>query len=179
MRQLLGLLFRPHSPEEISALDIPGDQNRPGRINNLHQLWQLGRNAPHTSSIGRLFDAVAALFRGDRHPGLRGRSGTLAGGSRLAAGPDEQPFPRLDLSQSAEGPLHVQWATHPYPCQRAAPRHRHCQPRPPVLSAHQQSGRCLPSASPAIRWRSGAASFQNRVLMDQLVPALKPPAGRY
>ncbi|TNI69272.1 Kae1-like domain-containing protein, partial [Aeromonas veronii] len=55
VRQLLGLLFESHSPEQISALDIPLIKQLPlKRISNLHQLWHLGRNAPYTSSIGRL-----------------------------------------------------------------------------------------------------------------------------
>ena len=63
VRQLLGLLFESYGVEQIRALDIPAIKQLPlKRISNLHQLWQLGRNAPHTSSIGRLFDAVAALM---------------------------------------------------------------------------------------------------------------------
>ncbi len=88
VRQLLGLLFESHTPEEISALDIPLINNQSlERISNLHQLWRLGRNAPYTSSIGRLFDAVAALLGVIDTPRLRGRSGAIAGGGCLAASP--------------------------------------------------------------------------------------------
>ncbi len=112
VRQLLGLLFESHSPEEISALDIPLINNQSlERISNLHQLWRLGRNAPYTSSIGRLFDSVAALLEVIDTPDYEGEAGLLleAAASRLA--PDEQPFPlAFDLSQSAEGPLQIEWA---------------------------------------------------------------------
>ncbi len=88
VRQLLGLLFESHSPEQISALDIPAIKQLPAeRIRNLHQLSQLGRNAPpyqfHRSAVRRGGGALG----GDRYPGLRGRSGAIAGGGCLAAGP--------------------------------------------------------------------------------------------
>ncbi len=77
VRQLLGLLFESYDVAEISALDIPAIKQLPAeRIRNLHQLWRLGRNAPCTSSIGRLFDAVAALLGVIDTPDYEGKRGS-------------------------------------------------------------------------------------------------------
>ncbi len=88
VRQLLGLLFESHSPKEISALDIPLIKQLPAeRISNLHQLWQLGRNAPPYQLRRSAVRCGGGALGSDRHPRLRGRSGAIAGGDCLAAGP--------------------------------------------------------------------------------------------
>ncbi|MCE9942758.1 carbamoyltransferase HypF [Aeromonas rivipollensis] len=180
VRQLLGLLFESHSPEEISALDIPAIKQLPAeRINNLHQLWQLGRNAPCTSSIGRLFDAVAALLGVIDTPDYEGEAGLLLEAAALQLSPDEQPFPlAFGLSQSAEGPLQIEWAE----LLRILVGER----RKGISTASLAAGfiRAISNLVVALAERFpgypvalGGGVFQNRVLMDQLVPALEA-AGR-
>lgn len=180
VRQLLGLLFESHSPEEIGALDIPAIKHLPvERISNLHQLWHLGRNAPFTSSIGRLFDAVAALLGVIDTPDYEGEAGLLLEAAALRLAPDELPFPlAFGLAQSAERPLKIEWAE-----------------LLNTLVSERRKGTAIASLAagficaisdlvialaerfPGYPVALGGGVFQNRVLMDQLVPGLEA-AGR-
>ncbi len=180
VRQLLGLLFESHTPEAISALDIPLISKLPHeRISNLHQLWQLGRNAPYTSSIGRLFDAVAALLGVIDTPDYEGEAGLLLEAAALQLAPDEQPFPlAFDLSQSTGEPLQIQWAELINTLIN--------EQRKGTATARLAAGfiRAISNLVVALAERFpgypvalGGGVFQNRVLMDQLVPALEG-AGR-
>ncbi|MDM5075745.1 carbamoyltransferase HypF [Aeromonas media] len=180
VRQLLGLLFESYGVEAIRALDIPAIKQLPaGRISNLHQLWQLGRNAPHTSSLGRLFDAVAALLGVIDTPDYEGEAGLLLEASALQLLPDEQPFPlTFGLSKSAQGPLQIEWAK--------LLRTLINEQRKSTSTASLAAGFiravsalviALAERFPGYPVALGGGVFQNRVLMDQLVPALKV-AGR-
>ncbi|XOB63448.1 carbamoyltransferase HypF [Campylobacterota bacterium DY0563] len=61
-RVALSLLFYSFTLDEILLLDIPTvkafSQNE---IKLMHTIWQKGLNAPLTSSVGRLFDAIASF----------------------------------------------------------------------------------------------------------------------
>lgn len=180
VRQLLGLLFETYGVEQIRALDIPLVSKLPiERIRNLHQLWHLGRNAPHTSSIGRLFDAVAALLGVIDTPDYEGEAGLLLEATALQLLPDETPFPlTFGLSKSAEGPLQIEWAE----LLNTLINERRKSTSTASLAAgfiHAVSAlvialaECFPGYPVAL----GGGVFQNRVLMDQLVPGLEA-AGR-
>ncbi|HDN9020494.1 TPA: carbamoyltransferase HypF [Aeromonas salmonicida] len=180
VRQLLGLLFESHSSEEISALDIPLiSKLPPERISNLHQLWQLGRNAPYTSSIGRLFDAVAALLGVIDTPDYEGEAGLLLEAAALQLAPDEAPFPlAFGLIQSAEGPLQIEWAE----LINTLINEQRKGTSTASLAAGFIRAICtlvvaLAERFPGYPVALGGGVFQNRVLMDQLVPALEA-AGR-
>ncbi len=176
VRQLLGLLFESYDVEQISALDIPLFNKLPlERISNLYQLWHLGRNAPYTSSIGRLFDAVAALLGVIDTPDYEGEAGLLLEAAALQLLPDETPFPlTFGLSKSAEGPLRIEWAE----LLNTLINERRKSTSTASLAAgfiHAVSAlvialaECFPGYPVAL----GGGVFQNRVLMDQLVPALE------
>ncbi|MDD5052527.1 MAG: carbamoyltransferase HypF [Sulfuricurvum sp.] len=61
-RIALSLLFECFSLDEVMELKIPTvEAFLPHEIRTLHHMWSKNINAPHSSSMGRLFDAVASL----------------------------------------------------------------------------------------------------------------------
>ncbi|MGL5813226.1 MAG: carbamoyltransferase HypF [Aeromonas sp.] len=179
VRQLLGLLFESQSPDEIGALGIPAINQLPiDRIHNLHQLWRLGRNAPHTSSMGRLFDAVAALLGLVDEPDYEGEAGLLLEAAALRLAPGSDPWPlHFAITEPAGGPLLIDWS--PLIEELLAQQGK-------VEISHLAAGFIraicelivtLAKRFPAYPVALGGGVFQNRVLMDQLIPRLES-AGR-
>lgn len=61
-RIALSLLFERYSLEEVLSMTIPtAEAFLPHEIRQLHHMWVKKLNAPMSSSMGRLFDAVASL----------------------------------------------------------------------------------------------------------------------
>jgi hydrogenase maturation protein HypF len=61
-RIALSLLFESYSLDEVISLNSPTvDAFLPHEIRTLHHMWLKNINAPRSSSMGRLFDAVASL----------------------------------------------------------------------------------------------------------------------
>ena len=61
-RAALALLFEIYTLQEILSLSLPTLEHFSDlEIKNLHRAWEQGINAPFTSSMGRLFDAVASF----------------------------------------------------------------------------------------------------------------------
>lgn len=90
-RAALGLLFEAYGLEEVLNLDSPTVKAfSENEIRMLHAAWQKGINAPLTSSMGRLFDAVVSLAGIAQHVSYEGESGLLL---EAAAGTgDAEPF---------------------------------------------------------------------------------------
>ncbi|BDY12493.1 carbamoyltransferase HypF [Hydrogenimonas cancrithermarum] len=77
-RVALSLLFELFPLDEVLALKNPTVESfKPSEIKLLHQAWQKGINAPLTTSVGRLFDAVASLAGICQHISYEGESGLL------------------------------------------------------------------------------------------------------
>jgi hydrogenase maturation protein HypF len=61
-RVALGLLFQIYTLDEIFDLDIPTIKSfKEGEIRLLHNMYNKDLNSPSSSSVGRLFDAIASI----------------------------------------------------------------------------------------------------------------------
>lgn len=179
VRQLLGLLFESHTPDEISALDLPAISQMPAeRLANLHQLWRLGRNAPYTSSMGRLFDAVAALLDLVDEPDYEGEAGLLLEAAGLRLAPDTEPWPlHFAITEQTDGPLQIDWAPLIAELLRQSNEVPVANLAAGFIRAIVELIAALAERFPGYPVALGGGVFQNRVLMDQLVPRLEA-AGR-
>jgi hydrogenase maturation protein HypF len=93
-RVALALLFELFSLEEVLKLDSPAvSAFRVSEIKMLHRAWERGINAPLTSSMGRLFDAVASLAGLRQQVTYEGESGLyLEAAAHMQSGADETVF---------------------------------------------------------------------------------------
>ncbi len=77
-RVALGLLFGRYTLEEVLTLDLPSVAAfERSEIELLHRSYTKGINAPLSSSVGRLFDAVASLAGVVQSVSYEGQSGLL------------------------------------------------------------------------------------------------------
>jgi hydrogenase maturation protein HypF len=77
-RVALALLFELYDLPEVLAMDTPAVAAfSPGEVRMLHQAWQKGLNAPVSTSMGRLFDAVASLAGICQRVSYEGEAGLL------------------------------------------------------------------------------------------------------
>ena len=77
-RVALSLLFEIYTLEEIQVLKLPLLETfSEQEITALHKVWQQGINAPLSSSMGRLFDAVASLTDIVQLSSFEGESGLI------------------------------------------------------------------------------------------------------
>ncbi len=75
-RVALALLFELYDLDEVLAMRNPTVKAfKAHEIRLLHQAWQKGLNAPTTTSMGRLFDAMASLFGLCQFQSYEGESG--------------------------------------------------------------------------------------------------------
>ncbi len=92
-RVALALLFELYSLDEILAMDNPTVQAfRPAEIHLLHQSWQKGLGAPVSTSMGRLFDAVASLAGLCQHQSYEGESGLRLEAQGCTSVPECEPL---------------------------------------------------------------------------------------
>ena len=77
-RAALALLFECFTLDEVLLMDNPAVKSFTAtELVTLHKMWERGINAPLSSSVGRLFDAVAALGGIAQELGYEGESGLL------------------------------------------------------------------------------------------------------
>ena len=77
-RSALSLLFETYSLDEIYSLKLPTvEQFSKVELNILHKAWDRGINAPYSSSMGRLFDAVASFANILHVSSFEGESGLM------------------------------------------------------------------------------------------------------
>ncbi len=77
-RVALALLFDCYTLDELLQLDNPAVKSfTPVELRTMHRMWEKGINAPLSSSVGRLFDAVASLGGIAHKLGYEGESGLL------------------------------------------------------------------------------------------------------
>ena len=77
-RVALSLLFECFTLEEILSLESETTKSfTSDEIKSLHTMWQKGLNSPYTTSMGRVFDAVASLAGVAQILGYEGESGLL------------------------------------------------------------------------------------------------------
>ena len=89
-RVALSLLFECYSLDEVLVMDNPAVKSfAQEEIKTLHVMWRRGLNAPRSSSVGRLFDAVASLTGVTHVLGYEGESGLLLEAAAAEAGPQE------------------------------------------------------------------------------------------
>lgn len=75
-RVALSLLFESYPLDEVLELETPISFTKE-EIKAYHVMWQKGLNSPYTSSVGRVFDAVASLCGISQILGYEGESGLL------------------------------------------------------------------------------------------------------
>ncbi|MBN2869374.1 MAG: carbamoyltransferase HypF [Campylobacterales bacterium] len=77
-RIALSLLFERYSLEEVMGMQIPTTWAfLPHEIRQLHHMWSKKLNAPMSTSMGRLFDAVASLGGFVQHLDYEGQGGMI------------------------------------------------------------------------------------------------------
>ena len=77
-RILYAMLLEHLSVEQIRALDLAIFKSwSPDYFDNLYRLWGSEKHSPYTSSIGRLFDGIAALLELVPTPDFEGESGLM------------------------------------------------------------------------------------------------------
>lgn len=173
VRQLLALLWQMDSKQALPAI-APIQALTQAQLHNLQQLWQRGQNAPITSSMGRLFDAVAVLLGLIDNPDYEGEAGLLIESTALELG-EESPWPlHFELIAQKNGPWLIDWQALLKELLAQRTRVKVARLAAGFLQAISQLALTLakqlnPQAYPVVL---GGGVFQNRALMDQLMPAL-------
>ncbi|MFB2802533.1 carbamoyltransferase HypF [Shewanella seohaensis] len=111
VRLLLALLFQQMSLEEVQALKLPILTTlSPITLSNLHRIWQNGHGI-NSSSVGRLFDALACALGFIDTTQFEGQAGMLIEAAARRADAKQLPTLMLDLpleisDKSSDSPMH-------------------------------------------------------------------------
>ena len=135
----------------------------------LRAAWESGLNCPSTTSVGRLFDAAAALLGVCRYASHEGQAGLWSGGALQRAGADAAEPVALPLERDAAGVWRSDWAP-------LLPMLKDTQLDPAARARrfHATLAQALCAQALAVRGETGVARvglsggvFQNRILSEQ------------
>lgn len=111
-RVALSLLFDLYGEEALSLQNPTTNAFSQSELKNLYRMWQKGLNAPLSSSMGRLFDAVASLTGVCQTMSFEGESGMLLEELYDASVEDRYPVTlydgEIDILPMLEDMLHKQ-----------------------------------------------------------------------
>ena len=172
-RAALGLLAAQFGKAAFKMTHLPPIQAfNSSELQVLKTMWQRKLNAPQTSSVGRLFDAVAALLDLQQHTQFEGEA-AMALEFALTCGAESEPYP-FDIKQIAPQRWQVDWG----PMLNALLIDINNQLPRDIVAARFHRG--LTAVLVAIAQKAGDAMvlltggcFQNKYLLESSIQALQ------
>ena len=179
-RQAIGLLFEMFGPEIFGRRDLhPLRSFSSGELTSLHTMLERSVNAPYTTSVGRLFDAVASIAGVQQVSSYEGQA---AMSLEFALGEDREGEYRFNITESEEDrprqEARPRWTVDWSPMLSALLKDMEEGTGPAVISARFHNG--LAESAVEVARRSGenrvvlsGGCFQNRYLTERVVRRLR------